>query len=706
MGKVLKWLGIFIVGLVVIVGIAAGILLTLLDEDTLKEELSRIAHETTGGTLKIDGELGLSLFPQLGVAVERLRFTPRDESEPLAAIETLRLGVDLMPLFSGQINVGEITLNGLNLNLVMEKDGTGNWENLTVADTSTTPPTAPAQDETSPAEATSLTLAISQLGITDTEINFLDQQSGDSYRLSEFNLDSQGVNLTGGSFPANIRFKVNTSSPRMEIAVEFNTHLSGDMQAQIFELQGTAADIVLQGEPTNDIPLKVELATDARVDLQKDTATLSKLVIGLEQLKLSGVIDVSQLTNQPRVKGSLQSEPFNPRELAATLKQPLPAFTHADALTKLRFASDLAYGDNSARLDNLNIALDDTQLNGGIVVTNLEKQALSIKLKIDQLDLDKYQLVVEEAAAAKPAAGAAAPAPQTVTPLPVLPVETVKALNLDANLKVGKLTAEGVVLTDIAMKVTAKNGLVNIPNLNAKLYQGTTDFTASIDVRPKQPQWKFSGDIAKVQVAPLLKATSEDLDWIEGSFNFKGQLTARGNTETALMQSLQGPASFDLSNGVLRELSLDKMVCQAIALVNGRRLSKPFDPDTKLQAISGTLQFGDGRLDNTAFTAGLENTRVKGSGSIGLLDNQVDYRMGIQIIGELEEVDPACEVNKRYKDIYWPFRCKGSLEDEPSKLCGIDEQRMDEVIKTMAEEELKGRASDAIEDGLKRLFGR
>lgn len=701
MGKVVKWLAIVVAGAVVLVAIAAGILMALLDEDTLKAELAKAAHQSTGGELLIDGALGLSLFPQLGVSVEQLRFTPRDEEQALASIGTLKLGVDFMPLFSGQINVGEITLIGLRLNLARGADGVGNWENLGASEATPAATEAPEDEGTSAGEASAMTLAISELKIADTEINYTDLASGESYRLSDFQLESQGVNLSGGSFPASIRFKVNTSAPQLELAVKLDTQLSGDMQAQILELQSTAATINIVGDATSNIPLTTKLATDARVDLQKDIASLTNLQLQLEQLKLSGRVDISELSNELKVNANLQSEEFNPRQFADTLQQALPQFISDSALTQLRFASDIEYSGNSARLNNLNIALDETQLNGSVAITNLQTQAMVVKLKIDQLNLDHYQALVPEPAAGsttKPQAGG-----KVVTPMPILPVDMVKALNLDASINMGKLTASGAELTDIAMKVSAKNGVVKLSPLSAKLYQGATHFVASIDVRPKQPQWKFNGTVSKVQIAPLLKATG-DIDWVEGSFDFDGQLSAQGNMQDALMRSLTGPAKFSLNNGMLRQMNLEKTVCQAIALVNSQRLSRPFGPDTVLKNINGTLQFGDGRLTNTAFTAGLSNTTVKGSGGIGLLDNSVDYRMGIRVIGELEQIDPACEVNKRYKDIYWPLRCKGSLDDEPSKLCGIDEERMDDVIQQMAEEEIKSRASGAINDALNRLL--
>jgi AsmA protein len=350
MGKVVKWLAVVIVGAVVLVAVGAGILMVLLDEDTLKKELASIVHESTGGELLIDGKLGLSLYPQLGVSVEQLRFTPRDEAQALASLGTLQLGVDFLPLFSGNINVGEVTLTGLRLNLERGADGVGNWEHLTADQAAVPSPETAAPESASTGETGAMTLAISQLHIADTEISYIDRASGESYQLSDFALDSKGVNLSGGSFPASISFVVNTSAPQLQLDFKLDTQLSGDLQAQILELQSTSATITVAGEPTGNIPLTTKLATNVRVDLQQDTASLRNLQLSLEQLQLSGKVDFSQLTGDLQVAANLQSERFNPRQLAATLQQELPEFTHESALTALRFASDIAYSGNRWRL--------------------------------------------------------------------------------------------------------------------------------------------------------------------------------------------------------------------------------------------------------------------------------------------------------------------------------------------------------------------
>ena len=704
MGKWFKWLALAVLGVVALVGIAVGILLAVIDEGTIKQQLASVVKENTGGELTIDGGLGVSIFPQLGLSVERLQFTPPDEKSPLAAIGTLRLGVDFLPLLRGQINVGDITLSGLSLNLIKHKDGTGNWEKI--KKTGAAPSGTPAEAPTGPGgDAEPMTLAISTLSIADTQVSYLDQGTGASYQLADFHLDSRDINLQGGSFPADLGFTVNSSAPRLQIVVNMDTTLSGDLAAEKFQLNDTRATIEARGEPTNDKPIAATVRTNAELDLRADTARLDGIALELADLKVAGALALTQLTNNPQAKGSLKSEPFNLRKLLELLPADAPQFSKDSALAHARFAADLLYTGTSAKLSNVDVELDGSRIKGSAGISNMAKQALFADFDIDRFNLDDYALATDGAAGApaggaKPKAGGAA-----ADSAPLLPVDTIKGLNLKASLNIGQLIAGGAELTQVVLQTSASGGQLNVSRLGAKLYGGSTEFNAAIDVRPKQPDWKFKGQIKGVQIAPLLKATSE-VDWLQGTFNFDGQLATRGNDMPAFKKNLTGPAQFAVTNGVVREMNLEKMVCQAIATINRKTLSKSWGNDTQLKNIQGNLAFGNGSMENKSFTAGLSNTDLKGSGGVNLMNNSVDYRLGIRIIGEMREVDPACEVNKRYRDVYWPLRCKGSLDGEPSKLCGIDESGLNDIAQKMAEEELRGRATEAAEDALKRLFKR
>ena len=87
----------------------------------------------TGRTLAIDEDLTLSFFPWL--AVETGGITIGNAAgfggpEPFATIERAGARVKLIPLLSGQFEIGTVELDGLTLNLARDAAFSGNWEDL------------------------------------------------------------------------------------------------------------------------------------------------------------------------------------------------------------------------------------------------------------------------------------------------------------------------------------------------------------------------------------------------------------------------------------------------------------------------------------------------------------------------------------------------------------------------------------------------
>lgn len=695
MAKALKGIGIAVAVIAVLLVAAIVILSAVVDEDFIKKELGAATKSATGGELRIDGELNLSVFPQLGISVEALQFTPAGEQSPLAAIGTLRMGIDFMPLLSGNISVGEITLDGLKLDMVRRKDGSSNWDSLVKESSEEPTSEAPAEPAASSGESAALALAVSEINITNTSIRFTDEAEDKTSELKDFYFKSAGVNLDGSPFPASLGFVVSTAELDMDFDLE--SQLSGDFKAMQFKLDQTHATINMSGEATGGLTLASDLKANLALDLGADTAAISDLALNLNDLVLTGDINVAELTTEPALSGQLHTKPFNARKLAGNFGAELPDFTNDKALTRLSFGTHFALQGNQASLTKLKAEMDETVLSGSIKLTDIEKQAIVARLTINKLNLDNYEIRVSEESSepGKPATTT------TVTPAPILPRDTVMALDLDAVLSIGQLIASNVKLDDASLTLRAKDGVVNLKELKAGLYQGTTNFNAVIDARPKQPKWSFNGSISKVNAKPLLKDAAE-MDFVEGIVNLQAKLTTVGNLENDVKYNLSGPVSFSFTEARLKDMNLEQKVCQAIAVINRQRLSTKWGADTELDDVKGQLQFGQGVMRNTSLTAGLKNTKLTGKGDVNIMNETLDYKLGVTVIGEMKEIDPACEVNPRYKDISWPLRCKGSFSDETSELCGVDQDGLNKVIEQIAKKELEKKAGGA----LRRLFER
>ncbi|MEM9313184.1 MAG: AsmA family protein, partial [Pseudomonadota bacterium] len=74
-----------------------------------------------------------------------------------------------------------------------------------------------------------------------------------------------------------------------------------------------------------------------------------------------------------------------------------------------------------------------------------------------------------------------------------------------------------------------------------------------------------------------------------------------------------------------------------------------------------------------------------------------------QLADGLGELDPACRINERYAELRWPVECKGNLSGDPGDWCGVNAT---EIVKDLAEGELKRKAGEEAGRLLKNLFRR
>jgi AsmA protein len=163
-------ISLWIVGLVVVLILAAAIILPLLvDPNDYREEIASAAQKQTGRELKLEGDLSLSVIPWLGVEIGRasLSNAPGMGDEPMVAIEGASVGVKLMPLLGRRLVVSQITLDGARINLYQGPDG-NNWDDLTAGE-------APPEDPPPAEEGAGFDLTeIGGISLRDAQVKFVD----------------------------------------------------------------------------------------------------------------------------------------------------------------------------------------------------------------------------------------------------------------------------------------------------------------------------------------------------------------------------------------------------------------------------------------------------------------------------------------------------------------------------------------------------
>jgi len=736
-----KILGLVILGLLLLL-VALGFALThLFDPNDYKDEIRELARNKAGLELNIAGDIGWSLFPWLGLELHDTTLaSARTPQQPFADLRMLGLSVRVLPLFSREVQMSDITLNGLNLTLARDENGKGNWEGVGQPAASDerpdeTPPaeqTEPLADEQEPDRPSRpLRLDIDSLTVSDARVAYHDARSGQQF-------SAEGIELTTGaireatSIPVKLNAFFGSNKPVMRARTELQGALRFDNKLQRYQLENLRLSGEASGEPLQGKTLSFSAQGQLLVDLAADIAEWTSLKFTANQLRGLGELKARDLQDQPKMAGTLSIAELNLRAFLDGLGQQLPAMADTTALSKAELVTRLAGTSTSLTFEELNLKLDDSTFTGQVGISDFAKQALRVNLKGDRLNLDRYlppPSADDSAGAARQSevdATEAAVIGTGTTPLPdkptqqawseasVLPIGALRSLDTQVNLDIDSLTAMKLPLDGFSLKARTAGGLLALEEMRGGIYNGRMEASASLDVRPEVPLITAQARLARVPVERLLESQDEKVV-IKGLLNLDSDIRTQGNSQKAWIDNLNGKIGFIVDNGILVDANLEQQLCRAIATLNRKPLtSEPRSKDTPFRELKGNLILRNGVASNPDLKASIPGLTVNGNGDVDLRVLGMDYRVGIVIEGDNGAMpDPACEVNDRYVGIEWPLRCRGPLE-LGAKACRFDKDGLGKIAARLAgdklnetiEEKLGDKVSPELKDALKGLFNR
>ncbi|RRJ82424.1 AsmA family protein [Aestuariirhabdus litorea] len=714
--KALLKAGLIALLLAIVLLVAALVIIPLLvNPNDYKPQLQQLVREQSGMELLIDGEIGLSIFPTLGFTLQQVSLA--NQGQPLARLEQAQMALKLLPLLGGKVEVQALALDGLDLQLVKTPQGEANWvpkppSGLGTASTATPDtPDQPAAAQTPAGGSGEIRLSVSEIRIRDISLHYLDQQQGKEYRLEQMSLLTGAIE-PGQPFPLELNFNLDSRDPELSLKTRLTAEASLDLARQHYRLQQLVLDSQLSGATTGGKSVPLRLAGNIDAQLGEGRIQLDTLSLGLANLTANADLKVTAL--QPlRYEGSLQLPAFDLKALMSTLGQPALDTQDPAALKAIALSSQLSGSDQSIELSGLQLGLDGSRFNGRIAIPSFANQALRFSLKGDSLNVDRYLPPApakggkgEASAPATPPPAAAASSEWDDSPL--LPVETLSALDLVGELQLGRLVASGVTISDASLKLSARNGLLKLEQLKGGAFDGQFSKTASLDLNKSPISLNATVDMEKVDISEVLKLVNPDKPAARGRANISTRLDARGNSQRKLVNSLNGTTRFSIDDGALLGTNLNQLVCRAVASVRKKTLAEQSWPqETPFRSLGGSLNIRNGVAGNNDLIAAMDNLKLSGDGEINLPAKALDYRLGLTIVGNGADQDEACQINEKYANIAWPVRCNGSFVGD-KRLCGIDSQRMGAVVAGIAGQEVQQKINKKLEEklgsGLKGLF--
>lgn len=747
MNKYLKY-GLWTIAVLVflLAGAVSYIALTF-DPNAYKPQIIQAVQTSKHRTLKLEGDIKLHFFPSIGVSLGKMSLSEFQSEQEFVSVESASVSLKLLPLLARRVVVDEVELSGVKAQVVKYKNGKANFDDLLGQDNAA--PAAPATAAPAAASSTPMAFDIASIRIEKTNLSYSDETTGAKFSVKDLNLKS-GRLANGTPSAINFSAHVQSNKPKLDIAAQLKTTLTFDLEKSQYQLQdldlqanGMALDmtglaITASGDASARLATKefstkkfmlsasgmkgkdkFEVKLDAPgLNLGKDKFTADNLALNarldgaagnlVAALAVPGVegnassFKVSMLTLDTELKqaeqdfklkltspvtGSMDAQQFNLSDLTLAVNATGDKLPGKSINSELKGSVQADLSRQSIQ-GNLAGGLLQSQIKAKFAVNNFNVPRIRYDLEVDQFDADTF-MPKNTAAGTAPGNAAAKAAPEQPFDLSAL-----KTLNVEGSVRIGSLKAVNVKLAQLRVDVKARDGLVDIAPISARLYQGSINGKASVNANT----YNFAVDekLTGVDTAPLLQDAAK-MDVVEGRGNIAFDLTTQGNTVGNLKKALNGKASMDLANGAIKGINLEKLVQGLQNLSKDTRtqtLGVDKSEKTPFSEFKASFKIHNGVAHNDDLAVKSTVLRVTGKGDVNIGHDSVDYAAKVIFAKTAQGKTATLPVN-----VSGTFDNLKYKVDYGSLLTDVAKQKLDEK-----KEDLKAKARDELKKGLKNLF--
>jgi AsmA protein len=627
--KARRYLAIGAAALAGLAALLAGLILLAFEPNRYKPEIIRIVQEKTGRMLTIDGRIGLTFFPHLGVVVDTLALSGPGGTGKFASVGEAKLAVALLPLLANRLVIESVDLSDVDVDLVKRHDGTTNFDDFVAGSEARTPD---ATSGPSPIAVVPPALEIGGIGgfrVRQANIAWRDEADGRSLRLTglDAQTDRPGEGARGqwtlatrveSSRPA-VKAELKGSgryhlefSERVFALDHIDLQVTGDapgVPGLVATLKGnialdpaharlTIAQLAITATTTDGVDLQASVpdlrlapsgaaggAARVEVKLARPAGTLtakiacSELAATAQQIRFEKFgVDaemgwgttrlVAKLVSPLAIDGAAQTIALP--SLAGDLLASGPQLPNGSAKGSLSGAADVAWGKPSGARANLVAKIDDANLGVKLVVANLDRPAVQFDVTVDRLDLERYfPLLPMPTGDASPGDGK----PGTAAPPGGGPPDTpAQPIDLSA---LRTLTASGSVRIAAlaARRIKAQNLLVRVRASGGQIEISSLNaklyqgtLVGDASIDTNNNRFSLGAQLTGVALGPLLRAAA-GFERIEGRGNVALRITTTGTTLVAMQRALAGRARIDIHDGAVKGVNLGEIVKVAGSLL-------------------------------------------------------------------------------------------------------------------------------------------
>ncbi len=558
---VIKGLVVVVAGLVV----AAVAIVSSIDVNRYKGDVSAEVKAATGRDLVIDGDLGLnvSLTPAFTVSGIRFANAPWGSRPDMAVLGRASVEVELLPLLFGDIRVRRLVLQDLDLLLETDAAGQGNWQ---------------LGKTESAREGGGALPEVSRVVFRNITVTWRDGRTGTSevVRLDRFDARSAG----------NAENAENGSGGPLEIG--FALAYGGE------KIEGSGRVGSLRALAAGGKPYPVRLAVEAAGGRLAIAGTIAR------PLEMTGL----------DLEVSFSGEQLD--RIGKIAKINLPAVGY-------RLSGKLLGSPQRLALNGLQVSVGKSNLSGDVQVGLAGRRPrIDAALSSSLIDLDALLPVTE-----KSERTVGKEKKKRVFDDTPLRLDGFSALDALVRLNAGSIRAGGVVAEGVGLTAELKAGVLAVKPFAAGFSGGRVAGDAVLDTRGGTARLRSAITVEGLDVGRLLKDGGV-ADEVSGSIDGDLSISATGASVRELMAGLDGRVSVIGGKGRINNTALDILsadVLGTLAPFLGKR------DGTAINCMVARLDIENGVAAVTAMIFDTETLTIAGSGRIDLGEETLDITL-------------------------------------------------------------------------------
>jgi uncharacterized protein involved in outer membrane biogenesis len=577
--RILKWAGIIVGALAVLLLIAAGGLFVYLSSDHFRSTLAGRAGSAAGRDIQIAGDIDIDWGRTTRVALNGVRIGNADwGSDPvMGAAERVEFSFKLASLLHGPLVLPELIVTRPKLLLERRKDGATNW------DFSQNPDAAAATEAVSPDDRTEFPV-IGRLVIRDGRLLYKDP--------------AQGIDLAS---------KVDTATGTASGKEEVRLDGEGSFEGKPFRLNLVAGSLLQLRDPSDPYPIHVDTSIGKTKGTVEGTMGDPIKMEGLDiRLDLSGP-DLAELF--PIFGIPLPKTP--PYRLSGLLQRKGESWTFSE------MKGDIGDSDLSGE-----VALD----------TGGERPKVTADLVSKRLDFDDLATLIGAPPATGPNETASAEQKKEaeerkesgrILPDTKIDLTRLRAMDMTVSLVGKDVIAPSLPMQDFKAKFRLDNGRLTVEPLSFGVASGRIEGTLVLDGREEVPAVGTDLKIRSVKLAEFFR-DSEFAEEMGGVFGGRIELNGRGRSTAEILDNGDGGAVIVMSGGKLSNLLLEIVgidIAEALGFVIGE------DRPVPVRCAVADFKLSDGVLKTQTFVVDTTDTNVTGEGKIDLGSEKMDLKL-------------------------------------------------------------------------------